>query len=355
MTLFEFADLAPDPAPDPVFELARDRGRTDMHRPSAPEFDPNGYEFRGAFDLRPEPGPYAVFEARRRIEHVNALLAEGYHFIGVHGMGNCDHCGAYVRYTALMAHTATKGLIWIGETCLGNRFESGLSAEEFHRLRKEARLNRERATKDEKLAKVLAEMPADLRAAYDWAGSRPARITGGCSWDGREFKHEGADYEDLTFEERRLRNDKGWNLADDVASNVRRYLEPLSPGRANLLLKLHREHIEREAKRAAEAEARVAKVAAGTVIDCPEGRVTVTGKILTVKVEDDPYSEFEPRTRMLVEDDRGFRVWGTMPAAICDCERGDRVTFAAKVTPKDGDPSFGIYSRPTKARKLETE
>lgn len=39
--------------------------RTDVHRPASPNFDPEAYEFRGVFDLRPE-FTLAVKERARR-------------------------------------------------------------------------------------------------------------------------------------------------------------------------------------------------------------------------------------------------------------------------------------------------
>ena len=40
----------------------------------------------------------------------------------------------------------------------------------------------------------------------------------------------------------------------------------------------------------------------------------------------------QPRRMLLVEDDRGFRLWGNLPSAIYRAEKGDRVTFVAALT-----------------------
>jgi hypothetical protein len=55
--------------------------------------------------------------------------------------------------------------------------------------------------------------------------------------------------------------------------------------------------------------------------------------------------------KMLVVTDTGWKVWGTMPAAL-DVDRGARVRFTATVKPSDDDPHFGFFSRPTKAQVL---
>jgi hypothetical protein len=83
--------------------------------------------------------------------------------------------------------------------------------------------------------------------------------------------------------------------------------------------------------------------------DVPTGRVDVEGAVLTVKVQDGYYGS---QIKMLVKLDNGAKLWGTCPAAI-DPERGDRVAFTATCKAKDGERSFGYYSRPTKARILE--
>jgi hypothetical protein len=69
---------------------------------------------------------------------------------------------------------------------------------------------------------------------------------------------------------------------------------------------------------------------------------------------------------MGVVDDRGFKTWGNAPEPFRgggvymvdeyverpEVERGDRVTFTARLKRSDKDEYFGFYSRPTKARIL---
>src|SRR6476469_2003661 len=105
--------------------------RTDIHRPSAAEFDPEGYEFVGAFDLHPEDGTWAD-----RVRVVSDLVNRGITFAGVHPTGQCDHCGAHIRYEGMLVHTAPRKIVTVGEQCLDNRFMG--SADEFASLRAEA-------------------------------------------------------------------------------------------------------------------------------------------------------------------------------------------------------------------------
>ena len=78
------------------------------------------------------------------------------------------------------------------------------------------------------------------------------------------------------------------------------------------------------------------------------GRVVVTGKVLSVKWTSTQFGEV---CRMIVLDDRGFRVYGTRPEALTGVNVGDRVTFTATVTASADDETFGFYKRPAKAAR----
>lgn len=86
--------------------------------------------------------------------------------------------------------------------------------------------------------------------------------------------------------------------------------------------------------------------------DSPEGRVEITGSILCFKWQSSDYGDV---LKMLVQDDRGFRVWGTVPKSLDDAERGSRVTFTATLTQSSRDAKFGFFKRPTKAAIQLTE
>ena len=84
--------------------------------------------------------------------------------------------------------------------------------------------------------------------------------------------------------------------------------------------------------------------------DAPEGRIVITGIVLAFKLQS---SQFGDTLKMLVQDDRGFRVWGSVPKSLDDAERESRITFTATVTASDRDAKFGFFKRPTKAAILE--
>lgn len=87
---------------------------------------------------------------------------------------------------------------------------------------------------------------------------------------------------------------------------------------------------------------------AATASSVIEGRIEVTGEVISVKIQDGTYGTV---VKMLVRDDRGFKVWGTLPSTLLgEGVQGKRVTFTAKVEASKNDATFGYYSRPTKAR-----
>jgi hypothetical protein len=123
---------------------------------------------------------------------------------------------------------------------------------------------------------------------------------------------------------------------------------------------------------------------------CPTGRVEITGEVISTKVQESQYGD---QLKMLVKDDRGFKVWGSIPSSLQlvdmpfkqviesefveqvrkngheitweddgtwtttrivqrGLEKGDRVTFTATVTPSNDDDKFGFYKRPSKAKMV---
>ena len=80
-----------------------------------------------------------------------------------------------------------------------------------------------------------------------------------------------------------------------------------------------------------------------------EGRIVVSGNVLAVKVQEGYYGWEQ---KMLVRDDRGFKVWGTVPSCI-EPERGNRIEFTATVNKSDKDETFGFYKRPSKAKIIK--
>jgi len=108
------------------------------------------------------------------------------------------------------------------------------------------------------------------------------------------------------------------------------------------------------AKRNAELDARKAELEAKWAAEAeiaapvPTGRVAVKGKVLMTKTVDG-YAYNTLVHKMLVKDDSGFKVFGTVPNAISCVSKGDVVEFTATLEPSKDDPKFGFYKRPSKA------
>lgn len=138
---------------------------------------------------------------------------------------------------------------------------------------------------------------------------------------------------------------------------------------------------EREAAEKAEAEAKAARIAAerAAATPVPEGREVITGEFVGWKWATG-YGYNAPEVlKIIVKDDRGFKVFGSMPSSLSDelfarwynakaAELGDdfaardygpdvylknskgvRVTFTATLERSRDDELFGFFKRPTKA------
>ena len=78
----------------------------------------------------------------------------------------------------------------------------------------------------------------------------------------------------------------------------------------------------------------------------PTGRVEVIGTVLGTKVTE---TRFGPVSKMLVQDERGFKVWGSIPSSLPN-PKGEEVRFTATLEASEDDPKFGFFKRPTKAQ-----
>lgn len=277
--------------------------RTDIHRPGCLAFDPEAYRCVGVFDGKPDP---LSNEGPRRQQAVAALVDQGFRF-GAGSSSQCGHCGTAIRYGALMVRDDVKEFIFVGEQCLDNRFMS-LTKDQFHALRRQAKLNSERVKKADLVAQVLANNPGLEQA--------------------------------LTTDH---------HIVDDIAYRLRN-TGSISAKQIALVFKIQKQEAER-AERRREQEAKAAALLAAGV-QVPEGRVTVTGTVLSKKGQDTAYGFV---VKMLVESDEGWKVWGTVPRSIeDDVERGVTVTFTATITRSDDDPVFGFFKRPTNPAVLAT-
>lgn len=290
--------------------------RTDVHAPASAAFDPSLYECYGCYDGNPD-GVWGVQQLSDYQQQVRSLVARGYR-CGRGCKASCGHCGAHIRYFALLVRDDVKEFIHVGEQCLDNRFQVETAAD-FQNLRKSAKLNRERATRDERIA-ALRQNPAIAKL-----------LDGGRDVEASEFLY---DVRSKALEYGRL--------SDGQIAAVERAFERIA------------KKAQREAERRAEAQ-RLA--AAG--VRAPEGRVEVTGTVLSAKSHE---SQFGTAIKIVVQAEGGWKVWATAPSALIgdvdttvieevrDALVGKRIKFVAALTRSPSDAAFAFGKRPTKAQ-----
>lgn len=280
--------------------------RTDIHRPSASDFDPQSYELCGVFDAGC-PASNAL-----RAEIVEDLYGQGYS-LGHGSHTSCGHCGTHLRYSALLVRDDVQQFIFVGETCLDNRF-AALTKEQFRELRETARLNRERASLSERIESLASEHDCVRRLLSNDDVVRKNHFLSDVL---RKFLVSG-----------RL-SDNQIRAVDNAFSGEARRSQWAA------------EKADRLAAREAE---RQQLLSAG--VRAPTGRVEVAGKVIAVK---DHFSRFGATTKVTIKTNAGWLCWVTLPSGIDrDCI-GRQITLTATVKPSDKDPVFSFGSRPTNA------
>jgi hypothetical protein len=283
--------------------------RTDIHRPSVVQ--PEDYVFIACENVKLDGDIGACFFIQAERERIRNHMAHtgGTYSSHNHG-GNCHICGAHCIYTALFYHEKTNTYIRTGFDCAEKMF-----------------------TCDSRTFKTYREACKDALRAK--AGRAKAEEI---------LKEEGLEKAWTIWQTDQIEEPKGdVAIIRDIVGKIIRYGNPTKP-QINFLRQLV-DRVERwpeiQAQRAKERE---------SAEDCPEGRLEITGTILSIKEKE---YDFGSRWVMTVKDDRGFLVWGTLPKAFGTTIRGAKVKFSAAVTPSDSDSKFGFYKRPTKAEVLE--
>ena len=282
-------------------------------------FDPSSYKFAAAVYLYSPRSDEAADVAAMIMDDIadyhradpNAFDFEDYEMAQKHAdpagrfatRGTCDHCGAAFHYGARFINDAGDSLI-VGNICATNTM--GLTGHEYadRRIRQTVQAARSKAKAD---AKVAALAP-NRRAALEY----------------------------------------GHSISYDLRAKFRKY-HSLSVKQWALAKKLKREGDERDA-RFAEERAQCNPIPA----DVLEGRTTIAGEVVSTKMQEGYYGT---TYKMLVKDDRGFKVWGTVPASIDEAvyngrledDATIRVEFVATIEASDDDDTFGFFKRPAKA------
>lgn len=280
--------------------------RTDIHSVSNANY--TRYEYvlcfyiGGNADERMAYGDQADYRAARA-----AAQADGSMFLNP--KGGCGHCGAIFAHGVLVRHMDSGETLEIGHQCA---------------------------------EKVFGGF-ANARAARKCIASRVRRIKADNAYQARSKADREAVLAVNPGLESLLKLDH--HIIADIAERFNRYGK-ISEKQIHLVCK-----IGAELWCPARPELPTAAVVTGK-------KVEITGEILTAKFQD---SNYGGAYKMLVRDDRGFKVWGTVPSAIVEgveatqpigVLKGERITFLATVEASKDDETFGFTKRPRKATLL---
>jgi len=293
--------------------------RTDVHAPT--HLITEDYEYWGSYDGG-EVAEYdpisGKFSETRKVRIYRFIKEHGLKFAATHGHNGdqCDHCGAHLRYVALMLHKPTNTILHVGENCLANRFEQATAA--FHAMRKAAELDREKMRIKTAREEYFAANP-DIRIAYDRFISYSKN--GGLT---------GTEFED--------------SFLQDLMRKLRDY-GSLSEKQTPWVEKCISRWVDRKL---AEKEREDEKA---TIADVEEGTYEFTGTIVSVK---EHFSDFGSSWKMTVKAEDGRVYWGTIPVQLFDIDITNKdlkeetvtVTIKAAVTRSEKDRTFGFFKRP---------
>lgn len=333
--------------------------RTDVHRPGA--IQPDDYQFvaMGYMKCQGLEDVLAI-EHNRKLLHEHQERTGGKFANHEHG-GSCQCCGAHCLYNVIFHHAETNEYIRVGTIC-AEKLDMG-DPRLFRTFRKHVADARKRKAGKAKAKLILEEnWMEDAWALYEMdveqlkdmrlVSPLPERPCEYCRGTGQRMHCDNQNQPtgpiDCSCGGKPIivwANVEPYRILVDIVGRLVRHGD-LSERQMDFLEKLMRRCMGYRA--AAEDREKQEAEARANATPCPEGRMEVTGVLASTK-----YNEHWGYWQMLVIDDRGFKVWGTLPRALSPDDRGSRVRFTATVTRSDKDPLFGFYKRPAKVAKLE--
>ena len=285
--------------------------RNDIHSPT--NFDPAAYQYVGAIYTGNAQSEIAweiinaYLENNSMSQDALLELAKNSSFSGNFKLsGTCDHCGARFAYGAVYRHT-NGDVIVVGHQCSGERF--GLNS---------------------RLDFDMKKLHAAIKAAREQAQAKAKAEAFLASYPGLQALLDG-----------------NHTILADLKARLYQW-GSLSDKQVALAAKIDRELAERAARATAEDALPKSPVV--------EGRIQVSGTILGFKEVECPrfyYNASGTAWKMILRDDRGFKLYGTMPSAVGMDDRGKHITFNATVEKSNRDDFFGFFKRPAKVEVAE--
>lgn len=111
----------------------------------------------------------------------------------------------------------------------------------------------------------------------------------------------------------------------------------LSEKQIEVIKNAYNNHVSLEEKKAVDAK---------NASPCPEGRVDITGEVITTKWKSSYYGD---TLKMLVRSTDGYKVWGSVPTSLASVKKGETIKFTATLEKSKDDETFGFFKRPAKA------
>jgi hypothetical protein len=286
--------------------------RTDVHSPKNLVTEDYDYVWAGDNEHFFPLGMRESAEGLAFIQDINDGLKRSP--LSDRGRYQCHHCGAHLRYVAILKHLPSGAYIAVGETCLENRFERATA--DFQALRKAAQLDREQQRIKNAARDFIANLGGELAIVLD-----------------RE-----TFLEDVTSLE-----GYGLRTVSDIRSKLWQYGN-LSDRQVAFVEKLLSEAKARNAAPAPVAE---------TKVDAPTGRMVFEGVVVSRKWVEGDYGSTCKIVLKCDDQERGgiWLVYVTEPNSITT-EKGDVVRMTATLTRSDRDRSFAFGKRPSKAEIL---
>jgi hypothetical protein len=253
--------------------------------------------------------------------------------------GTCDHCGARFNYGAVFKNTDGEHIV-LGNICALGKL--GLTGQEY--TDKRMRTISDAALTRAKNEKAFSELPQNLQ-------------------DAMNLKHD---------------------ICLDIKQRFFQY-RTLSEKQKALVLKILADQPLLARKKAERDAAQAKKLETCEPVPVTSERVEFSGKIIAIKAVPDSFSGVEDAVtlKMIFEDSRGFKVFGTLPSTISvdgakfyQCEHdgvgffaeggqriddvknridfiGAELKFMAKVEASKDDVLFGFFKRATKVQSLK--
>lgn len=290
--------------------------RNDIHKPSS--IIPEDYYFVALGYQKIESlGDVHIVLAERTALQAHMKKTGGTYSNHEHG-GNCFICGAYNVYEAIFYHAKTNSYIRTGMDC-AEKLEMG-DAARFRAFKKSVHDAMERQAGKAKAEVILnAEGLQQAFEVFKMVNALETSIN---------LPSEEATIYDIVS-----RLVKYGNLSEAQMNFLHKLVERINTRAAR-----------EEAKKVQQAKWAEEKEAAANV---PTGRIEIKGTVLKV---DEKENNFGVRLVMTIKTEQGFILWGSVPVAISNVEKGNQVEFTATVEPSSNDPKFGFFKRPSKAK-----